>query len=671
MSSPRRRRPLRRVALIATGVLAVGLVGIPSALGSAWLLPSASSPGERTVAVSEPEPLTSVPADDPGEGLVHKGLRPGGKGTSCAGEYEVIGTGRCSHGPDEAPPGLSVKKRVQPVAAVRKESKLPSRTAPLLQPDALALTPAAAPTAAGAAAAAGDVVCEGDGQSGKRVQVLYVRAAATASRFAAYEASFRTWAAGVDTIYDASAQETGGHRHLRYVTTSDCQVDVREVEVPAGQLDDFSKTISALKTLGFSRTDRKYMIFAESNVYCGIGTFAGDDQASARNRSNAGPSYGRSDTGCWAASVAAHELGHNLGAVSNSAPNSSKAGHCVDDYDVMCYKDAPETTVKIVCTDRAKENRLDCNHDDYYSTDPQPGSYLASHWNVASNEFLIAGETGGAPEPTPSSSPSATPSAAPSSTPSVPVPSPSASRTTPPTPGPSASQPAPTTPAPSPTKPSADPGPAPAKLTVAQLATTSARLSWPSAGSGSSYGVVVDGRTLGTVRSAAVTITGLTPGRTYRMKITKGSADYTDEVAVSTPAAAVPPAGQWFSLSNALTGETADVYGARSADRTPLVTQAATGEASQSWRLDGGKLVSKATGKCVSPLGRAVAGAVLVQKDCATAATWQVTRTEAGLTLATGGLVAGPGSASYGGRPLLALQNPSGVRQQAWSADVR
>jgi hypothetical protein len=109
MSSPRRRRPLRRVALIATGVLAVGLVGVPSALGSAWLLPSTSSHGERTVAVSEPEPLTSVPADDPGEGLVHKGLRPGGKGTSCAGEYEVIGTGRCSHGPDEAPPGLSVK----------------------------------------------------------------------------------------------------------------------------------------------------------------------------------------------------------------------------------------------------------------------------------------------------------------------------------------------------------------------------------------------------------------------------------------------------------------------------------------------------------------------------------------------------------------------------------
>src|SRR3954471_21547023 len=36
-----------------------------------------------------------------------------------------------------------------------------------------------------------------------------------------------TWAADVDSIYDTSAQETGGHRHLRYITTADCQVDVR------------------------------------------------------------------------------------------------------------------------------------------------------------------------------------------------------------------------------------------------------------------------------------------------------------------------------------------------------------------------------------------------------------------------------------------------------------
>jgi hypothetical protein len=497
------------------------------------------------------------------------------------------------------------------------------------------------------------------------VQVLYVRAAGTGSRFAQYEASFRTWAAGVDTIYDASAQETGGHRHLRYVTTADCQVDVREVEVPAGQLADFGSTMTALQKLGFNRTDRKYMIFAESNVYCGIGTFAGDDQASAKNRSNAGPSYGRSDTGCWAASVAAHELGHNLGAVSNSAPNSSKAGHCVDDYDVMCYVDTPTTVLKIVCTNKAEENRLDCNHDDYYSTDPKAGSYLATHWNVANNEFLIAGATSGTGTPTP--------------TPSGPAPTTGPTRTGPPTPGPTTAgppPPPPTTAGPSPS-PSASPTPtvgpiptptgSPAKLMVNEITATSVRLSWPAAARGSRYGVVVDGRNLGTVRSAAVTITGLTPGTAYRVRIVIGSAAYTDEAEVHTPAAATPAAGAWFAMTNALSGDVADLYAAGSADRTPLVTFAGNGGANQQWQLDGGKLRSKATGRCVAPLGRAVAGAPLVQQACATAATWQLTRTEAGLSLTTGGLVAGLGADTYAGRPLLVLQRPTGARQQAWA----
>lgn len=669
MTSSRRRRPVRRVALIAFGALALALVGIPSALGSAWLLPGAPDREDSaTVAVADPEPLTSVPADEPAKGLVHRGLKPGAKGTPCAGEYEITGTDRCSHGPDEAPPGLSVKKRVAPVAAARPEPAVPARTTPLKQPDEIAL---AGPAGTTTPAATNSIVCDGDGQTGKRVQVLYVRAAGTASRFAQYEASFRTWAAGVDTIYDASAQDTGGTRHLRYVTTADCQVDVREVEVPAGQLDDFSKNISALKTLGFNRTDRKYMIFAESNVYCGIGTFAGDDQASARNRSNTGPSYGRSDTGCWTAGVAAHELGHNLGAVSNSAPNSSKAGHCVDDYDVMCYKDAPETVVKIVCSNRALEQRFDCNHDDYYSTDPEPGSYLASHWNVANNEFLIAGAT-----PAPSPSPTT-----PSPTPTKPSPTPTTPTPTTPSPSPSVTSASPSVPPSASVSPSPTPtvtatatatptptGGAAGKVTVTDLTATSARLSWPAAARNSRYGVVIDGRTAGTVRATSVTLTGLAPGRAYRVKIVVGGADHTAEATVTTPAAAVPAAGTWFSLTNALTGEAADLYGARTATGTPLVTSAGSGEASQAWKLDGGKLVAKATGKCAGPRGPAVAGSPLVQRDCAGAPTFEVTRGPAGLTLTSGGLVVGVADTAFAGRPLLSLQKPTGVRQQAWSA---
>ncbi|ROT31861.1 peptidoglycan-binding protein [Micromonospora sp. HM5-17] len=58
----------------------------------------------------------------------------------------------------------------------------------------------------------------------------------------------------------------------------------------------------------------------------------------------------------------------------------------------MCYDDGgipnpPGDLVKSCPT--APENQVDCNHDDYFSTRPTAGSWLASHWNVANSQFLI------------------------------------------------------------------------------------------------------------------------------------------------------------------------------------------------------------------------------------------------------------------------------------------
>ena len=681
--SPSRRRS-RRLIIFVTTAAAAAFVGIPSTLGSARAPWSDNAPTARD-AVSV---IEKAPGDDPRRGLVHAGLKPGKKGRLCAGEYQIEGTDSCSHGPDEPPAGLDVRTDVAPVAPAAAAPTVPKRSTSVPSDSAVAKaaggaladdgeltvvpdagtfsTPALAAGAATAAAEVGPsgVVCDGDGVTGKRVQVLYVYESGADSRFAKYQASFRTWAAGVDAIYEASAQETGGSRHLRYVTTADCQVDVREVEVPAGGLKDFGATMSALKTLGWSRTDRKYMIFADSNVYCGIGTFTGDDRSGATNRNNSGASYGRSDSGCWAPSVAAHELGHNLGAVSNSAPNSSKAGHCVDDHDVMCYKDTADTVVNIVCTDRAKENRLDCNHDDYYSTDVRAGSYLASHWNVADNQFLIAGAAGGGgtPSPTPTT---------PSPTPTTPSPSPTTPSPSPTTPSPSPTSPTPTSPSPSPTaSPSPDAQLAP--LTLSDAQPTSVRLSWPAKAGATRYGVVVNGRSLGEVAGTGVRIVGLRPGTAYRFQITVGGQPYTKEVSLTTAAAVTPRGTAYFSLTNSLTGTTADLYGGRSADRTPLVAREATGAASELWRFvkaDGGfRVESKATGKCVSPLGGVVAGAPLVQSACASAPVFTVTEGPDGLRLATGGLVAGLGGQRYGGQDVLTLQEPSDLRHQRWAA---
>ncbi|MCP2329171.1 hypothetical protein HDA40_007678 [Hamadaea flava] len=103
---------------------------------------------------------------------------------SCDAGLQAVVTTRhvvCTHGPDATPPGLDIHRPVAPLAASLTASALP--------------------------------VCEGDGVSGKRVEVLYIHG--STSRYAQYLETFRTLAEGVDAIYNASAAETGGERHVR------------------------------------------------------------------------------------------------------------------------------------------------------------------------------------------------------------------------------------------------------------------------------------------------------------------------------------------------------------------------------------------------------------------------------------------------------------------------
>jgi hypothetical protein len=293
---------------------------------------------------------------------------------TCRGLQTIVTTHHtvCTHGPDAAPPGLDIHRRVEPLAPALTASALP--------------------------------VCEGDGVTGKRVEVLYVHG--STSRYAQYLETFRTLAEGVDTIFNASAAETGGERHVRFVTETvngACRPVVRDVQIADSALNanDWAPLLNAVQAAGYTRTDRKYLQFVDAQIYCGIGGFASDTTKSDANRSNVGPEYARADSGCWNAGVASHELGHTLGAVNNNAPNASGQAHCVDEYDVMCYKDSDNVTLVYRCTDQAHDQRLDCNHDDYYNTNPAAGSYLATYYNVADNLFLIkSGTTPPPPPPT-------------------------------------------------------------------------------------------------------------------------------------------------------------------------------------------------------------------------------------------------------------------------------
>ncbi|MFC0626781.1 RICIN domain-containing protein [Kribbella deserti] len=286
--------------------------------------------------------------------------RPKSETELCAGMQRLVtpGTDLCTRGPD-AIPGSALDEPAEPLPA----------------------------SVAKATIAANPIVCEGDGQTGKRVQVMYAREQAQASRLQHFLPSFRAWSHEIDAAFNDSAAQTGASRHVRFVTeavTGGCQVRVIEVVVPNGALASWDTMIPALQNLGYRSNDRKYLVFADAQKVCGVGTLYGDDRPGQDNANNVNTGYARVDASasCWGFNAAAHELGHALGAVQSSAPNYN--GHCKDEYDLMCYG---ETSV--VCADKDNDRLLDCNKDDYFNTNPPAGSYLATHWNLANSAWLI------------------------------------------------------------------------------------------------------------------------------------------------------------------------------------------------------------------------------------------------------------------------------------------
>jgi PKD domain-containing protein len=86
-----------------------------------------------------------------------------------------------------------------------------------------------------------------------------------------------------------------------------------------------------------------------------------------------------------------HELSHTLGAVQDSAPNSTGAGHCTDEADIMCYVDSSGMPTHSACSPALTtpfDELYDCNNDDYWNPSPSPGNYLATHWNAYDSVFL-------------------------------------------------------------------------------------------------------------------------------------------------------------------------------------------------------------------------------------------------------------------------------------------
>ena len=289
----------------------------------------------------------------------------------------------CIHASERPPPGVDLERR--PTTDELKERRYGARKQPAVQ----GTDPGTATSAGG-----GSVACIGDGVTGDRVQAIYARAIDVPDRFASVASLIRQYAADADYQVNLSAGSSGAGRRIRFVTES-CAVSIANVTLSAAGDDSFSSTRAELMAKGFNRPDRKYLAWVDASVgICGLGELYSDDRSSSDNANNGGPSYARVDAPCWGYAEA-HELLHTLGAVQDSAPNSTGAGHCFDENDTMCYSDTSGAAMSSACPSLPSW-QVDCGLDDYFNAADAPPGYLSAHWNVADSAFLE-----GAPAPPP------------------------------------------------------------------------------------------------------------------------------------------------------------------------------------------------------------------------------------------------------------------------------
>jgi hypothetical protein len=359
------RSPSHRLPLAVTG-LALGLALAGNGLGTTASL----------VAAAQQTPLlpTALVADAlPGGAVV---TAKAVTGLACS---SLLSLRLCTHGDDTA-----------------------------LQPRA---TTAAGEKGTQASTSSTRIGCYGDGTSGPRIITAYVRPVGSADRYAQYVDRFRGWAGALETSVDDSAHQTKGARHVRFATTAGtgCSLRILRLTLPGDAFRSFASTVQALQDQGFDHAGSKYLLWTDASGYCGVASTYDDDKPTSDNFNNGRlPTYARVDRTCWGYAEA-HEVMHMLGGISPHAPHGTAGYHCNDGAELMCYDDGSARSTQHAVCGSSHARLFDCRSDDYFSTAPARGSWLAKHWNVATSSFLSPAwsEATTAP-PGPSPEPSAT-----------------------------------------------------------------------------------------------------------------------------------------------------------------------------------------------------------------------------------------------------------------------
>ena len=240
-----------------------------------------------------------------------------------------------------------------------------------------------------------------------RMVVLYAHPSDKASRYTSQIDRIRTLVTEMDYKLYSDAVASGGSTKgadYRVQCYSTGGIRVAELHSTTTSTQDLFGTIVAdARAAGFNANNEKYLIWYDDPRpnYCGLGNLLADDTKTLTNASNGyQPQYavvygnGTNPNGttytCWARNAGMHENGHNMGAVQNSAPHSTQAGHCNDGSDIMCYADGgpAEHYTATTCT---TSRPFDCGYDDYFDTSTEIGEYLVTHWNIGwnGNRFLV------------------------------------------------------------------------------------------------------------------------------------------------------------------------------------------------------------------------------------------------------------------------------------------
>ncbi|MCW2956825.1 MAG: ricin lectin [Thermoleophilia bacterium] len=263
--------------------------------------------------------------------------------------------------------------------------------------------------AALADAAADDVHCVA-GVNDRRVELVYAYPANRSNRSATITPLLRQSLYEASAFLDAESRAHDPHAGRRIPTR--CDGDgvpiVTSVQLPAltgGGV--FGTIVRQLNDVGFpvstatSSHRSRYLVFYDApsaSGAAGVGQYYDDDRPGSDNFNNYGARYavefGWSSPARPHWDVLLHETSHNMGAVSDAAPDSSLGGHCNDGLDIMCYSDGGPASV--YTTTSCVQERYDCGGDSYFNPDPAADSWLATHWNLASpaNDWLRPWEAG-------------------------------------------------------------------------------------------------------------------------------------------------------------------------------------------------------------------------------------------------------------------------------------